>query len=273
MGETLKSKFDSFFEKPTVIAFLKLGVEFNLDLARFLGAKMCLLIIAILLPPFWLMGISHKYHGFQAWEITFVLLPCVQALAVLVICTLNKNWVGSIIKVGLLFSLYCAIGHHFVVNFGWEALSLPKLSLGYSLAAPLFLLSLGIIFSLFVFWVVEYTKIILSQYKALIATLSPLVVLYLIIDVVFAGIYRAIQFYDPKSFGDKALNGFFDPIYFSTVTITTLGFGDISPSSDLCKVLVSSEALIGVLLISVIIGFSISVALQFEEFQREKPKV
>ena len=37
-------------------------------------------------------------------------------------------------------------------------------------------------------------------------------------------------------------------IYFSLVTITTLGYGDISPNDDIAAILVSSNLLMGILL-------------------------
>lgn len=40
--------------------------------------------------------------------------------------------------------------------------------------------------------------------------------------------------------------GFVDFFYFSTVTVTTLGYGDISPKTDLARLLVSLEVLLGV---------------------------
>ena len=46
------------------------------------------------------------------------------------------------------------------------------------------------------------------------------------------------------------INGnFFRMFYFSTVTITTLGFGDIVPITDLSRFFVSSEAILGILVI------------------------
>ncbi len=46
-------------------------------------------------------------------------------------------------------------------------------------------------------------------------------------------------------------------IYFSVVTFTTLGYGDIKPGSDIVKLICSSEAIIGAFLLGLIIaGFS-----------------
>lgn len=43
-------------------------------------------------------------------------------------------------------------------------------------------------------------------------------------------------------------SGFVNSFYLSIVTITTLGFGDITPSTDIGKIIVSTQALLGILL-------------------------
>ncbi|MBI5043994.1 MAG: two pore domain potassium channel family protein [Nitrospirae bacterium] len=43
-------------------------------------------------------------------------------------------------------------------------------------------------------------------------------------------------------------------IYLSTVTITTLGYGDITPKTNLGKLLVSCEALIGIFQLAIVFG-------------------
>ncbi len=45
--------------------------------------------------------------------------------------------------------------------------------------------------------------------------------------------------------GSSAQGGFVDALYISLVTLTTLGYGDITPTSSWLKVLVPFEALVG----------------------------
>ncbi|KAK3257254.1 hypothetical protein CYMTET_33652 [Cymbomonas tetramitiformis] len=45
------------------------------------------------------------------------------------------------------------------------------------------------------------------------------------------------------------VNNFFDALYFSTITLTTVGFGDITPKTTIARLVTSCSVLLGVLLI------------------------
>lgn len=61
--------------------------------------------------------------------------------------------------------------------------------------------------------------------------------------------------------GDSLLASVMDPLYFSFVTITTLGYGDYSPNKPLGKLLVWIEVLCGLLLILIVIQRAISASM------------
>lgn len=61
--------------------------------------------------------------------------------------------------------------------------------------------------------------------------------------------YTAIK--ENKSVG---INNFLRMFYFSTVVITTLGFGDIVPVTDMSRIIVSSEAILGVIFIGLFLN-------------------
>jgi len=44
-------------------------------------------------------------------------------------------------------------------------------------------------------------------------------------------------------------------LYFSAVTITTLGYGDILPNSSLVRALVMTETMIGAIILAISISF------------------
>ena len=65
--------------------------------------------------------------------------------------------------------------------------------------------------------------------------------------ILFAAIYSAIYLYVPNSFeglsGNTPLDECVNVIYFSAVTFTTVGFGDIHPVASIAKVFVSIETM------------------------------
>ena len=70
--------------------------------------------------------------------------------------------------------------------------------------------------------------------------------IYFAVIFVFAIIFTLL----PQSEwnGEKTIDGFIDALYFSVVTITTLGFGDIYPAAGTeARILVSVEAVFGIL--------------------------
>jgi hypothetical protein len=83
--------------------------------------------------------------------------------------------------------------------------------------------------------------------------------LYLLLGLIWAITYTLLQLQFPESF--QALKGhsqwftlFPDFIYFSFVTITTLGFGDISPTLPVARFLVYLEAIIGQFYLAILVA-------------------
>jgi hypothetical protein len=69
---------------------------------------------------------------------------------------------------------------------------------------------------------------------------------YLILSFVFAGLFSSVWRADSMAFkGLPTHPHFTDFAYYSVMTISTTGYGDISPQSALAKMLASAEALIG----------------------------
>ncbi|MBG0761870.1 hypothetical protein BOO22_20955 [Vibrio cidicii] len=71
----------------------------------------------------------------------------------------------------------------------------------------------------------------------------------------YAGVYNLVDWVDKD--GNSYDLSLFDSFYYSVVTFSTLGYGDITPTTDILKILAGSEALIGALTIGLLIaGFS-----------------
>lgn len=77
-------------------------------------------------------------------------------------------------------------------------------------------------------------------------TLVGAVTIYVLLGLFFAFVYRSLLVFDPGSFQTSV--GTLRPStmqYLSFITITTVGFGDVTAVSDLARTIVAFEALIG----------------------------
>ncbi|WP_286293736.1 potassium channel family protein [Methylomarinovum tepidoasis] len=96
---------------------------------------------------------------------------------------------------------------------------------------------------------------------------------YLLIAITFTFAYALIATVDPQAFhGLPALNGryFSSLLYFSIVTLTTLGYGDISPVSRPAAVLVTLEALCGQLYLTILVARLVGLYIA-QESRDERP--
>ena len=81
---------------------------------------------------------------------------------------------------------------------------------------------------------------------------------YFLIGMSWAIFYAGLLYYDPESFTGSGLIDpgqiYWDMTYFSFVTLTTLGYGDILPVSPVAKALTYIEAVVGQIYVAVLIG-------------------
>ena len=78
------------------------------------------------------------------------------------------------------------------------------------------------------------------------------IIAYVILILIFALTYN---FMPSQSFHINSDNfSFIDWLYFSVVTITTLGYGEITPAVSVSKILVVSESLLGLLLLGLFLN-------------------
>lgn len=88
------------------------------------------------------------------------------------------------------------------------------------------------------------------------------VCIYLLLGVIWSIVYAVVEFAQPGSF--RGLTGTVgtawvpDWLYFSFVTITTLGYGDITPLSQTAKSLAFAEAIVGQFYIAVLVAGLVS---------------
>jgi hypothetical protein len=75
---------------------------------------------------------------------------------------------------------------------------------------------------------------------------------YAYVYILLTGIYAVVFFFAQTALGLP--ESWQDSIYLSIVTITTLGFGDITPCTEMGKLVVSSEPLFGVVLLGLFLN-------------------
>ena len=81
---------------------------------------------------------------------------------------------------------------------------------------------------------------------------------YALIAFVMAAVFHSLQFLT----GTSALNGVVgsgDYVYFSFVTLTTVGYGDITPATELAKRLAVVEAFVGQVFLIVLVARLVSL--------------
>jgi len=96
--------------------------------------------------------------------------------------------------------------------------------------------------------------------------------LYILLGLIWAVIYMLIIILDPTAFnGLEVTNwqeGFSRISYYSFVTLTTLGYGDILPANHIAEFFISMEAIFGVFYIAIIVSSLISLRISAIQRQR-----
>jgi len=97
--------------------------------------------------------------------------------------------------------------------------------------------------------------------------------LYILLGMIWAVIYLLILVIDPSAFSGLEVTswqaGFSRIAYYSFVTLTTLGYGDILPTDHVAEFFVYMEAIIGVFYMAIIVSSLISLRLSAVQKERE----
>lgn len=83
--------------------------------------------------------------------------------------------------------------------------------------------------------------------------------IYILLGMCWSIVYMYLIWWQPDAFAGAVLDTpdnpvFWDMIYFSFVTLTTLGYGDITPAEPVARALAYTEAVVGQLYIAILIG-------------------
>ena len=124
-------------------------------------------------------------------------------------------------------------------------------------------LAATMVFLVLVFWQV------FRESPATAHKIRGAVAAYLLIAMIFAFLYSIMELLNPGSFSSAAAGKLFSGhradafIYFSLSTLTTVGFGDITPVHPLARSLVMLESIIGALYPPILIGILVSLHIDW----------
>lgn len=116
---------------------------------------------------------------------------------------------------------------------------------------PLMIIELGLGSLLYFYIILLMVKHLLSIRVVTADMIYCAISTYLLIGIAWAGIFEILEIASPGSFSSKQE---IDLLYFSFVTLTTLGFGDILPVSLLANRFVVFEAIMGSIYMAVIVA-------------------
>lgn len=91
-------------------------------------------------------------------------------------------------------------------------------------------------------------------------TILGAICVFVLIGIAFAGIYAAVNDVEPTGFfAQEVTPKSVDYLYFSFVTITTVGYGDLTAGTSTGRVLVTFEALIGQIFLVTLVARLVSM--------------
>ncbi|MGB7033263.1 MAG: ion channel, partial [Syntrophobacteria bacterium] len=120
----------------------------------------------------------------------------------------------------------------------------------------------------FAFLTVIILKFVLSQGEITRDLIAAAAIVYLSLAAMWSFAYKVIYMMHPGSFAipDQSAGSTINSLYYSLVTITTLGYGDITPVTSVAKVFSTLEAVIGqlylVITVAWLVGMHVSQSVE-----------
>ena len=195
----------------------------------------------------------------------------VSLLAFILVTPLVQGFVGiqilwNIFLTGILLSGVHAVSEKKRRVYIASLLALPMLVYlwsGYFMESNLYVVIVGgfsgVLF--FAYMIVNILSFIYRQDKVTRDLIFSAVVVYLLMAIMWTFIYRVIETAHPGSFTIPTtdIHERMRFIYFSLVTITTLGYGDIVPKTSLASSLATLEAVVGQLYLVTTVAWLVGV--------------
>ena len=213
----------------------------------FLFLTLALLILLICMPL-----ATTKLSRFLFVELTFILV-----LGVGVSATGYRRWFIG----GVLILWMVSAGLELLAYFRADPSVIGWLTVINELSSLVFLLCCIVFLLRFIF---SADKVNTNSVFA--ATSS-----YLLLALIWAFAYHFVYKINPQAFNlpDQAFDtAWLKMVYFSLVTITTLGYGDILPVSPFARMLAGVEAVVGQLYLAVLIAWLVGLTISNRQYQK-----
>ena len=111
---------------------------------------------------------------------------------------------------------------------------------------------------------------VLSKEKEVLLSVLMLAVFYIFITALI--MFNAEPHINPNT-GEETFHSFFDALYWATVTLTTVGYGDLCPVTSIGRVVSMLSSLFGVAIIALPSGvITASYLEELREYRKEKLK-
>jgi len=144
-------------------------------------------------------------------------------------------------------------------------LGVPAIALVFPVSGPAGIVGPALAIAMLVFICIVFLSRIAGHPVVTAGTISASLVVYLLLGVIWYLAYSLLERVSPGSFyGVAASDGVAtspELYYFSFVTLTTLGYGDIGPLSDHARSLAIGEAVIGQLYLVVLVASLVGMYL------------
>jgi hypothetical protein len=214
---------------------VEVGMKIEVFLKRFSAVHLLVALLLLFICSPFLLEIAEG-KAIESAMMTLVLLSALFAIS------------GRIsLVVGMILAFLTLSGQ-------WGNLLWPKNSLGCFYLLP------AITFMLLV--VYHQLRYILNAKDVGIETICASIAGFMMIGLFWSRIYELLGKLNPHAFafekGEEFMNSF-TAFYFSFISLTTLGFGDITPVSPVARMMVVMEAITGMFYMTVIVATLVSI--------------
>lgn len=232
--------------------------------------------VTVRLPPKGTIGERMFGSTLEShWHYTLLFVMLLAFVAFIPLNTLlNFNGLDIVLAIVLLAVAYSSSRRHKWLMIGM-ILAVPSLVLASfrdlnettpPLAFAIYFISIGL---LLVLSMIAILQEVLKAKRVTVHTISGSMSIYLLATLLWGVVYTVIELFWPGSFsvsfmengthGAAASEIFAELFFFSLVTITTAGYGDVTPISPQAQSLTSLELVIGQIFLAILVAWLVGM--------------